>query len=300
MSTTKPRRQPISKTYERLVLASTIFFIVLAVWTADWSVFKFKTTPPINTLNRIEKSIPPINPFENLTLEAQAVLVFYPDEEKIIFAKNADHPLPIASLTKIMASLAAERILTPESTIQFMNRPWRLANLTDYLLVSSSNAAAAALAAAAEKNDDPQNRLVNEMNAQAAAIGLTTTHFNNPTGLDSIAGEPGGVGSAYDVAKLLVYILKNRPDLLTATRYPEVEVAATDGFRYHLVNTNEIIGEIPGLLASKTGYTDSAQGNLAIIFDRGLNQPVVLVVLGSSVAGRFQDIKNLIAAVYDY
>ncbi|HEY4524229.1 MAG TPA: hypothetical protein VJL36_00505 [Candidatus Paceibacterota bacterium] len=294
-----PTLQPINKIYEWLAAASTILFIVLAVWTADWSVFKFAAVPPASAPNLVGELNRPIDPFENLTLEAQAALVFYPDEQKAVFAKNADHPLPIASLTKIMTTLAATRVLPPEATVQFMDRPWRLANLTDYLLVSSSNAAAAALAAAAENNDQ-QDQLVAEMNAQAAALGLTTTHFNNPTGLDLADGEPGGVGSATDIAKLLVYILKYRPEMLAATRYREIELVSLDGSSYHLTNTNEIISEIPGLLASKTGYTAAARGNLAVIFDRGLNQPVVIVVLGSSVAGRFQDIKKLISATYDY
>ena len=53
---------------------------------------------------------------------------------------------------------------------------------------------------------------------------------------------------------------------------------------------------MPGLLRSKTGFTDLAGGNLAVIFDAGMNHPVAIVVLGSTQSGRFTDVKTLMAA----
>ena len=66
--------------------------------------------------------------------------------------------------------------------------------------------------------------------------------------------------------------------------------------RHRYQNTNEIISELSGLLGSKTGLSDVAGGSLVIAFDRGLNQPVVVVVLGSSAQGRFRDVKQLVEA----
>jgi D-alanyl-D-alanine carboxypeptidase len=59
------------------------------------------------------------------------------------------------------------------------------------------------------------------------------------------------------------------------------------------VNTNVSINQISGLLASKTGFTNLAGGNLAVVFDAGFMHPVVIVVLGSTVDGRFSDVVNL-------
>ncbi|MDQ5957741.1 MAG: hypothetical protein QG665_65, partial [Patescibacteria group bacterium] len=52
--------------------------------------------------------------------------------------------------------------------------------------------------------------------------------------------------------------------------------------------------------ASKTGYTDSAGGNLVVALDAGLAQPVIVVVLGSSKDGRFTDVLALAKATVTY
>jgi D-alanyl-D-alanine carboxypeptidase len=62
-------------------------------------------------------------------------------------------------------------------------------------------------------------------------------------------------------------------------------------------NTNEALEHLPGLIASKTGYTDLAGGNLAIVFDKGIGHHFVAVVLGSSRQGRFSDMRALMEAV---
>lgn len=281
--------KPISKIYQLLAAALAGLFLIIAIRELDASFIK-PTAARDSAARRGEP-----NSFANLALEAQAAFILEPDTGKVLFAKNPDAPFPIASLTKVMMALAAERALSPESIIQFIGRPWRLSSLVDYTLVSSSNAAAAAIAAAAEHENG--RSLVDEMNVVAKEIGLTTTLFSNPTGLDLADGNPSGVSSARDMAELFAYILKHQPELLAATRYPEFEVPALDGIRYRLTNTNKIVRDIPGLLASKTGYTDAAHGSLAVIFDRGLNQPVILIVLGSSETGRFDDVKKLISVI---
>ena len=65
-------------------------------------------------------------------------------------------------------------------------------------------------------------------------------------------------------------------------------------------NTDELVNEIPGLIAGKTGYSDLAGGNLAVIFDAGFDHPLAVVVLGSTSEGRFNDVKQLVAAAVKY
>jgi D-alanyl-D-alanine carboxypeptidase len=83
---------------------------------------------------------------------------------------------------------------------------------------------------------------------------------------------------------------------MEATTYDSLQFSSLDGVAYLAENTNIIAKTVPGLLASKTGYTDLAGGNLAIAFDAGLAHPVIVVVLGSSQEGRFTDVEKLIAA----
>ena len=91
---------------------------------------------------------------------------------------------------------------------------------------------------------------------------------------------------------------KDIPEFCYSAKFEEIETATVEGLRHLYHNTNEIIRDLPGLIASKTGFTDAAAGSLAIAFDRGLNQPVVIVVLGSSEAGRFGDVKQLVEATF--
>jgi D-alanyl-D-alanine carboxypeptidase len=49
-------------------------------------------------------------------------------------------------------------------------------------------------------------------------------------------------------------------------------------------------------MMSKTGYTDLAGGNLAVVFDAGIGHPVAVVVLGSTKEERFTDVQRLVRA----
>lgn len=164
-----------------------------------------------------------------------------------------------------------------------------------YALVASSNEAASALAAAAGPGEDA---FVAQMNAAAAGIGGRTFRFANPTGLDE-GGAASGLGSARDVATLLGYLAAERPSLLAPTAKTTVTVP-TDQGPITARNTNEIAGSLPSLLGGKTGLETSAGGNLAVVIDPGLGQPIAIVVLGSTKEGRFADVRALADATVKY
>lgn len=253
--------------------------------------------------------------FAALPLEAKGVIVWDIVNQREIFSKNADLPLPLASLTKVMTAITADDKLggnqrvriTPEDLAaegdsQFLvGDAWRAEDLRDFTLVTSSNDGALALAAAAAsaRNTPPtrpeaESEFVKEMNAKAAEIGLADSRFFNEHGLD----EPmraGAYGSAKDMAKLFEYALKNHPGVLEATRYKNLAFSSSEKI-YNAQNTNIVLDEIPGVLASKTGYTDLAGGNLVVAFDAGLNRPIVISVLGSTEEGRFSDVLQLVEA----
>ena len=72
----------------------------------------------------------------------------------------------------------------------------------------------------------------------------------------------------------------------------------SDSGNYHdAQNTNDALYLIPNLLASKTGYTDLAGGNLTIAYDAGFNRPIIVTVLGSTQQERFSDVVRLVEAV---
>jgi serine-type D-Ala-D-Ala carboxypeptidase (penicillin-binding protein 5/6) len=252
--------------------------------------------------------------FDTVALTAKAAVVLDVNSGKLLYAKNPDLPLPLASLTKIMTAITAEKIakgmdrisinedaLTAEGDSGLkVASAWKTRNLIDYFLVVSSNDGARALAGAAaawSKQD-----FVSEMNRTGKEIGLSNSTFFNEHGLDRGREEmrAGAYGSAQDMAKLFQYALKNYPEVLEATRYPELLIKDENNDSYIATNTNLAVNSIPSLIASKTGYTDLAGGNLIIAFDAGLEQPVIIVVLGSTQEGRFEDIMKLVNETVRY
>ncbi|MBI2096019.1 MAG: hypothetical protein HYT43_00030 [Candidatus Taylorbacteria bacterium] len=106
----------------------------------------------------------------------------------------------------------------------------------------------------------------------------------------------GGYGSARDIARLAGAILELAPDIAEATTRSSVQAISAGGTLFSVKNTDPIIGSVQRLLLSKTGYTDLAGGNLALVFDAGINHPIAVVVLGSSLKERFTDGAALVAA----
>jgi D-alanyl-D-alanine carboxypeptidase len=126
------------------------------------------------------------------------------------------------------------------------------------------------------------------MNKKAEELNLNQTYFLNETGLDVSKETAGAFGSANDVVKIIKYALKTNQDLFEAT---------TNNLT---INSNPYASTTTLLIASKTGLTDLAGGNLAIVFDAGFNHPIISVVLGSTEEGRFTDTQKLINAIFKY
>ena len=252
-------------------------------------------------------------PFERVRTTATSAFVWDVNKQRILYEKNPDKQLPLASITKLMTALVAHEILAdgksvtiPLSAIEqdgesgFSDgESFTLEALTDLTLMSSSNDGAFAIASAAGAflNDTkPTTSFVQAMNVRAKELGLTQVEFRNPTGLDLSETEVGALGSARDVAFLIEYILKHQPAILERTTLPEAAFYNQSGTQYATENTNQYVNDISGLIGSKTGYTELAGGNLAVVFDVSLNRPIIVVVLGSTYQGRFNDVLALTEA----
>jgi D-alanyl-D-alanine carboxypeptidase len=129
---------------------------------------------------------------------------------------------------------------------------------------------------------------------------MIQSYFLNGTGLDESATMAGAYGSAEDIARLLAYGIRSNSDVFAATARDTMVITSESGTQHRAVNTNEALNAIPALIAGKTGYTDLAGGNLAIAFDAGLERPMIIVVLGSTQDGRFEDMKTLVDAARAY
>jgi serine-type D-Ala-D-Ala carboxypeptidase (penicillin-binding protein 5/6) len=266
-------------------------------------------------------------PFPDVALVAKAAYVYDMRSGEVLFAKNEHIRFPIASLTKIMSALVAtslspaynivtiseEALSTEGDSGLIKNEKWSLDKLLDFSLLTSSNdgmrAVALSLGALSRADlgsDEIVADFVQKMNNKASELGLEGTYYWNETGLDlpSSLGDAtvhsGAYGTAKDMSSLLEYVLKNHPELLEATRESSLTFQSLDNQIHVAKNTNSLTKEIPGLLASKTGFTDTAGGNLIFAFDPELGRPIIISILGSTGQERFNDARLLISAVLEY
>lgn len=267
------------------------------------SIIGIENSPKLTQkLTALVKKTDSTKQFPNISITAKAGVVYDLTDGKILYDKNANQILPLASITKLMTVLIASQKLNQTDLVELSNNnnreTWQLKELIDYTLVNSYNEGASALATAVT-NKTGQN-FVQLMNNEKDRLGFQTLSFNNETGLDVSDNQAGAYGGALDVAKLHAYIIKNYPNVLEATKEPVINVYNTNLDRYLAVNTNPSTNQFPGLISSKTGTTPLAGANLSLILDVGLNHPIAIVILGSTENDRFSDAKKLTEATINY
>lgn len=255
--------------------------------------------------------------FASVKLQAQSGYVYDIATHQVLYTLNPDAERPMASLTKIMMALAVTEVLPLDSTITIpydtatpdsaeiltKDSVWPVRDVLDFTLIASSNQGADVLASAA--NDAihakyPQSPVVGatvwRMNNIAQGLGLTSMIFSNDNGLDLSPTESGAYGSARDVGTLVAYAASTSLPTFAATTKSTMTFKNDSGDTATAYNTDTALGAIPGIMMGKTGYTDLAGGNLAVVFDVGIGHPIVAVVMGSTEDGRFTDMEQLVSA----
>jgi D-alanyl-D-alanine carboxypeptidase len=197
----------------------------------------------------------------SLSLSARSAILYSPDNDSVVFGKNENTRLPMASTTKIMTAILAielcnlEKIITvpPESvgvegsSIYLKeNDSISIKDLIYSVLLQSANDAAVALAYTISGDITSFSNLMNE---KALEIGLCDTSFKNPHGLD----EEGHFTTAYDLARLTAYALKNETFKKIASTY-KYSFFISENPRI-IVNHNKLLNRYDGAIGVKTGYT---------------------------------------------
>lgn len=304
-----------------LALGLLVFVFSVSYIGISNSLIQQKESPvPDTTVTEIlpphtEDAVDVVAPFESMQLEAQSAFVFDIQDQKVLYSKNADEALPLASITKLMTALVAYEILGEKSSVSISQDSIRVdgdsglregekfstQNLIDYTLITSSNDGAFALGATVGESIssryDPEDLFVTAMNLKATEIGLAGTTYKNSTGLDVSEEEAGAYGTARDTAILMEYMLKQARDTVALSNTNLTSIKNAHGEQHVAENTNRIIDEVDGLIASKTGYTELSGGNLVVAVNLGLNRPIVAVVLGSTQNGRFDDMRKILEEV---
>ncbi len=270
------------------------------------------TPPQVQQPITVSDSTP--QKISDVEVRAVAAYVWDVRAQRALYSKNATEALPLASITKLMTSLLAYELVEDDATAAISLSAVRqdgnsglkageeltTEELREIALISSSNDAAFALGAnvgALLGGQDPMAQFVRGMNIRAEELGLNTLEFKNTTGLDLSEIEPGAIGSARDVSFLMEYIITKYPEIITPTQMTSAKIFNTAGDYHEVINTNELVSDIPNMIGSKTGFTDLAGGNLTIAFDAGLNRPIIVTVLGSTRNERFTDVMKLVSEV---
>lgn len=283
-----------------LILASALLVIFLFIPIGA------KPTPPAVPAPVASATSP--DAFENVSLHAEAAIVYDLATKETLYAKNADAQLPLASLTKLLTVYAALAGLSPDALVTIPETVTRLdaprvfragqiftfEDLARLTLTASLNDGAAAIAEAASfRLRQSQSEM---LAGAAAALHLSQTYAVNGSGLDVNTAVSGAYGSARDVATLSGALIARAPRIAEATTLPFARAVSKGGTSFKVANTDPVVATIPHILLSKTGYTDLAGGNLSLVFDVGLGHPIAIVVLGSSRDARFTDGTALVNA----
>ena len=243
---------------------------------------------------------------KDFSVTANNIILYNLNDDSIIYEKNSEERVSIASITKIMTALVAleniddlsDTVIITENdfayTSGYSNAGFSVADTVTYedLLYGILLPSGAEAVNSVVNNTLGLNEFVKEMNNLAKRIGMNNTSFSNPIGRDSDTN----YSTANDVAIMLKYALKN-PEFKKIFTTKEYE--ATNGLKLQstlmpykdILNINLIDG-------SKSGFTRDAGRCLASITT--LNDvPYLLVVLDSSLDNNYSAVSDSIT-IYEY
>ncbi|MBQ9844936.1 MAG: D-alanyl-D-alanine carboxypeptidase [Oscillospiraceae bacterium] len=240
---------------------------------------------------------------KDFDVPCKAALLMDEGTGQILYAKNADAPLPIASITKVMTMLLvfeaidAGRISLSDTVpitahaysmggSQIWLEPGEIFTVDELLkavAVSSANDAAVALA---EYVGGSEAVFCDMMNKRAQQLGMENTHFVNACGLDA----EGHLSSARDVALMSRELMKHEK----VFDYTTIWMDYLRNGQTQLVNTNKMLHSYSGTTGLKTGTTGKAGVCISATAKRQ-DLSLIAVVLGSATGTeRFDAAKKLL------
>lgn len=259
-----------------------------------------------------QKSLDPKGYFDELNIKAKSYIVYNAKDQGIIYSKNENEVLPLASLTKVVSAITANKLTDKNTKITIRKRlmrkdegfdlgmkegqVWKMNDLLKYALTISSNSSMDIIAGTVSNSNSD---FVNAMNSYVKDLGYKKFYFNSASGLD-YGNVIGGEGSALEYAKLFAKSYELIPEVMSYTINSKVNLNSNSQKIYQVPNTNKSASAIIGLMASKTGFTDAAGGNLAVLYEPEIDKPIIIVVLGSTYDERFVDVKKLLDATNTY
>ena len=227
----------------------------------------------------------------NLAKNAKSAIMLEASTGKIIYEKNADEQLSMASMTKMMTLLLImeniengnlkwdEMITASENAASMggsqifleIGEQMTVEDLVKGICIGSGNDAAVAMA---ERIGGTEENFVKMMNDKAKMLGLKNTNFQNACGLDT----KGHYSSARDMALIAKELVKHKKILEYTGTYEDYLRKNTDN-SFWLVNTNRLVRYYQGVDGLKTGYTSEAGYCITTTAKRN-NMRLITVVMG--------------------
>lgn len=245
------------------------------------------------------------------TIKSQSAYLIDSESGTVLFSKNENERLPIASMTKMMLlNLCFEKFdegaysLTDKTVISktaagmggsqvFLEsgKEYEIKDLVKSIIVASANDASVAMA---EFLYGSESACVEEMNAKCAEWGLEDTLFSNCTGLT----QPTQYSTAKDVATILNHLVKHKEYFEFSSIWTD-EIHHSGTRKTGLANTNKLIRFYEGCDGGKTGYTSEAGHCLASTAKRGGLRLVSVVIHAPDSKTRFRDTSEMFNYGFD-
>lgn len=227
----------------------------------------------------------------DLLLNAKAGVLLEASTGTILYEKNVNERMSVASMTKMMGMILVMEALE-DGTLKLDEKVKASKNAADMggsqiwleegeeitvldlikgIMMASANDGIVCMA---ERIGGTEKNFVDMMNKKAKELGLKNTNFVNPTGLD----EDNHYSSAYDMGIIAKELLKHEEILKYTSIYEDYLRKGTER-EFWLVNTNKLIASYKGADGLKTGMTDNAGYCMAVTAKRN-NMRLIAIVLG--------------------
>lgn len=257
------------------------------------------------TLENMSIAPPSESVFLEEHLSASGVVIFNRDTGQILYTRESKIQRPMASLTKLMTALIIvenhdldEMVTIPQSVVDVIGNKaylppgerFTVGDILSALLIDSANDAALTLA---QFHSGSSPAFVAEMNKRALELGLRSTSFHNPSGLD----HPAHWSTPQDIAWLAMFALRY-PAIAERMGNPGRRITSTSGDSISLYHTHVLLHQqsdtAAEVVAGKTGTTnDAGQCLLSVVELHGTQYVVVLLHSDQ----RYTDMETILTAL---
>lgn len=256
----------------------------------------------VDVINITDKEI---KDTKNLKINSKNVVVIDRKSKRILYGRNENERVSMASTTKIMTSIILVENGNLNDKVKISKKAANtggsrlglkendeiiVKDLLYGLMLRSGNDAAVAIAEYISGNVSNFAKLMNE---KAKKLGLENTNFVTPHGLDDI----NHYTTAYELSLITDYALNNEV-ILNVVNTKNYNIIINESVK-NINNTNELLGTLNGVYGVKTGFTNNAGRCLVTAVKRN-DLDIISVVLGADTKkDRTKDSINLITYTYD-